>query len=350
MAREHSHVKKRRRGCLGGCLTRIVLMLGLAALLFVGAHVLGFVKSDPVTGAPSLTLERLEDFSVGGLSASDLPDFSGVTQGISGGLEDARQMAQGIEIPAWPYGVSREGLTVKTLRAGDGEAVLVCCDGYTMLVGGGSGMGAGLLSQLILCGVKHLNAVIAPCSDAEQIGALALAVTLMPPQYLLVQDSQTKGTAYNRLIGQAQRSEGTQILAAQQGLTFSLGRATVTIIGPTYKPHTDERDDGLSVRVDYGGTGVLIMGQITEAGERELIGSGARLACDALICARGGSESATGSAIVSAAAPSIALMTGREPANSVKVRLQKAGAQVYTAGEHGVMTLVSDGKNLIIKP
>ena len=341
MARaERSHVRKRRRGCLGGCLTRLVLLLGLAALLFVAGCVLGFVKNDPATGKPELSLEAL-----GSLQDIRLPqrleslDLSGVTA-----------LVQGVRLPKWPYGVSPTGLTVKTLHAGDGEAVLVCADGYTMLVGGGSGMGAGLLSQLLLCGVKHLNAVIAPCSEAEQIGALALAVTLMPPQYLLVQDSQTKGTAYNRLIAQAQRSAGTQILAAQQGLTFSLGRATITVIGPTYKPHIDERDDGLSVRVDYGDTGMVIMGQITEAGERELIGSGARLACDALICARGGSESATGAPIVSACAPSVALMTGKEPANSVKVRLQKAGAQVYAGEDCGVMTLVSDGKTMIIRP
>ena len=58
MAREaKSHVRKRRRGCISGCLTNILLLLGLAALLFVGACVLGFVKNDPETGAPSLSLD-----------------------------------------------------------------------------------------------------------------------------------------------------------------------------------------------------------------------------------------------------------------------------------------------------
>ena len=53
MAREErSHIRKRRRGCISGCLTNILLLLGLAALLFVGACVLGFVKNDPETGAP----------------------------------------------------------------------------------------------------------------------------------------------------------------------------------------------------------------------------------------------------------------------------------------------------------
>ena len=62
MAREgRSHVRKRKKGCLVGCLTNLLLVLGVAALLFVGAHVLGFVKSDPQTGAPTLRCDNLPD-------------------------------------------------------------------------------------------------------------------------------------------------------------------------------------------------------------------------------------------------------------------------------------------------
>ncbi|MGN0776336.1 MAG: ComEC/Rec2 family competence protein [Candidatus Ventricola sp.] len=331
MAREgRSHVRKRRRGCLSGCLTNILLILGLAALLFVGACVLGFVKNDPETGAPSLSL--------GGLTGLELPEIS-LPEGLTN-----------VTLPDWAYGVNKTGLTVKTLRAGSGEAVLVCADGYTMLLGGGSGMGAALTGQLLLCGVSHLNAAAAMSSDQSQIGGLPLAITLMPPQYLLFQDSQTKGTAYNRLIAQAQRNSGIQAIVPTQGLSFALGRARVTFIGPARTAHTDERDDGLSVRIDYGNTSVLIMGSITAGGERELISSRVNLDADALICALGGSEEATCAELVSAVSPDIALMTGKNPANAVKVRLTRAGAQVYTAREHGVMTLVSDGETIQIKP
>ena len=333
MAREgKSHVRKRRRGCVSGCLTNILLLLGLAALLFVGACVLGFVKNDPETGAPSLSLD-----GVAGLGNLQLPDVS-----LPEGLPD-------VTLPAWAYGVSRTGMTVKTLRAGDGEAVLVCADGYTMLLGGGSGMGVTLTGQLLLCGVSHLNAVVAMSSQQSQIGGLPLAITLMPPQYLLFQDSQTKGAAYNRLMVQAQKKGGIQAIVPQQGMSFELGRARVTFIGPARKVHTDERDDGLSVRIDYGNTSVLIMGSITASGERELISSRANLDADALICALGGSEEATCAELVSAVSPKIALMTGKNPANAVKVRLTRVGAQVYTAKEHGVMTLVSDGQTIQIK-
>ena len=329
MAREaKSHVRKRRRGCISGCLINILLILGLAALLFVGACVLGFVKNDPETGAPSLSLD-----GVAGLTNLRLPDVS---------LPD-------VTLPGWAYGVSKTGLTVKTLRAGDGEAVLVCADGYTMLLGGGSGMGVTLTGQLLLCGVSHLNAAVAMGSQQSQIGGLPLAITLMPPQYLLFQDSQTKGAAYNRLIAQAQKKSGIQAIVPEQGLSFMLGRARVTFIGPARTVHTDERDDGLSVRIDYGSTSVLVMGAITAGGERELVSSRVNLDADALICALGGSEEATCAELVSAVSPTIALMTGKSPANAVKVRLTRAGAQVYTAKEHGVMTLVSDGETIQIK-
>ena len=355
MAREQkSHVRKRRRGCLGGCLTKIILLLGLAAVLFVGACVLGIVKNDPVTGAPSLSLEGVKGLDSLNLPEIELPNIELPDVKLPDSLKNVDlaglgNIAQGVQLPGWAYGVSPTGLTVKTLRAGDGEAVLVCADGYTMLLGGGSGMGAGICAQLLLSGVKHLNAAVAMSSEQAQIGGLPLTLTLMPPQYMIFQDSQTKGTAYNRLVTTAQKSSKIQLLTPKQGLSFMLGRAQVSIIGPVRTAHKDERDDGLSVRIDYGSTSVLIMGSITAAGERELITSRVSLNADALICARGGSEEATCSELVNAVSPSIALMTGKDPANSVKVRLTRAGAQVYTAKEHGVMTLISDGQTMQIK-
>lgn len=321
---------------MGGCLMRIVLLLGLCALLFVAACVLGFVKNDPQTGKPELSLDGLSDVK--------LPESLGEIK-----LPDAAALVQGVKLPAWAYGVSPTGLTVKTLRAGDGEAVLVCADGYTMLVGGGSGMGAGLCAQLLVSGVRHLNAVVATSSQQQQIGGLPLMLRLMPPDYLLYQDSQVKGKAYNRLMETAGKVSGVQLIAPKAGLTFSLGRATVTVVGPVRTPHTDGRDDSLSIRVDYGTTSVLIAGPITKNGERELISSRVRLGADALICALGGSEEATCTEFVTAVSPKIALLTGKAPDNSVKVRLTRAGAQVYSAKEHGVMTLFSDGKTLTVR-
>lgn len=325
MGRERSRVKKHRRGCLTGCLTNLLLLLGLAALLFVGACVLGIVKNDPQTGKPSLSLENI------GLAGVTLPEIDWLE----------------LDLPAWAYTVNPSGLTVKTLRAGKGEAVLVCSDGYTMLLGAGSGTGALVSAQLLLSGVSHLHAAVAPQSSDEQIGGMKAVIPLMKPDYLFYTDTQVKSSAYNAMLAAAGK-RSTQCIAAQKGLSFSLGRATVTVVGPAARHHTQERDDGLSVRIDYGNTSVLVLGGITSAGERELVSSSVNLDVDVLIA--DGAEDTACLALVEAATPSVALLTGKSPANPVRVRLQKAGAQVYTASENGVMTVFSDGQSVSVQP
>ena len=237
MAREgRSHVRKRKKGCLVGCLTNLMLLLGVIALVFVGAHVLGFVESDPQTGAPTLKLDHLPEIRLGDFDLSQIqpPDLSGMTE----------------KLPKWAYGVNANGLTVKTLRAGDGEAVFVCADGYTMLLGAGSGTGASLCGQLLLCGANHLSAAVAMSSEDEQLGAMKLALGMTKPDYLFVPPTQTKGKAYAQMIDAAEK-QGTQIVSAAQNMTFTLGRARVTFIGPARTQHTDSRDDGLTLRIDY---------------------------------------------------------------------------------------------------
>ena len=338
MAREgekRSHIRKRKKGCLTGCLTNILLLLGVAAAIFVGAHLLGFVKTDSTTGAPTISFDNI---GIGNLPKIKLDDIS---------LPDVSEWMD--KLPKWAYHVESGGLTVKTLRAGDGEAVLVCADGYTMLLGAGSGTGVTLCAQVLLSGVNRLSAAVAMSGEDEQLGGMSLAMTLFKPEYLFIQETQIKGKAYANMIDAAEK-QGVKTVSSYQNLAFTLGRATVTFIGPARKQHTDSRDDGLSLRIDYGATSVVVMGGVTAAGEKEIVSSKANVECNALIAARGGSDAATCAELAAAAQPQTAFLTGKEPANSVRIRLQKAGAQVYAAKENGVMTLFSDGQTLTVTP
>ena len=197
--------------------------------------------------------------------------------------------------------------------------------------------------------MNHLSAAVAMGSEDEQLGAMKMALGLTRPDYLFVPPTQTKGKAYAQMIDAAEK-RGTQIVSATQNMAFTLGRARVTFIGPARTQHTDSRDDGLTLRIDYGETSAVVTGCITASGEKEIVSSGAAVKCDALIAARGGSEAATCTEWVEAAKPGVALVTGKNPANSVRIRLQKAGATVYAAKENGVMTLYSDGQKITVQP
>lgn len=324
-----SYVRRRRRGCTG-CLLRAVLLLGVLSLLLVGACTVGLIRIDAQTGAPVLSPESIDLSALSKIDLSALPkiDLSGFSL---------------------PGTVRSEGMTVKTLRAGKGEAVLVCCDGYTMLLGGGE---SGLMTaaQMLLSGVNRLHVAAVMDADKAQIGGLPLAISLGKPDYLLCPARQTKTDAYNAVLQAAGGVDGLTAIAPKQGQTFALGRGWVTIVGPGPAPHVDEHDDGLSVRIDYGSTSVLILGQITVTGESELVSSGANLDADVLICAQGGEDGATSARLIQAVTPAHALLTSREPSNDIRMRLDRAGAQVYAARENGGMTVYSDGTRIEVEP
>ena len=316
MGRDKKSRVIRRRGCLGGCLSRLLLLLGLAALLFVAA-------------------------TQAGLLPGTQPASDGTTS--AAGTRGRWLQALGGLIQPGAYRLEASGLTLKTLRAGKGEAVLVCMDGYTMLLGGGSGTwGTGL--QLLMCGVNRLDAAIAMSCAEEQLGGMPFALQIARPSWVFYPDTQTRGKAYASTMREA---GSAQLVAAHAGMSFTLGRGTVRFLGPVYTHHTDERDDGLSLRIDYGGCSFLILGGITEGGERELLASeyADLLDADVLVCALGGAEGATCQPLIEAVSPKIALCTG-EASWQAKARLERAGAQVYSSQQTPVITVRSDGVTL----
>ena len=106
MAKEkRSHVRRGSGGCFG-CLTRILVLLGLAALLFVGACFTGIIRND-TDGRPVLSL--------GDVSLPELPSVGEIRAGTGG-----------FSLPGWAYNLNAEGLTVKALRAGKGGAGCRC--------------------------------------------------------------------------------------------------------------------------------------------------------------------------------------------------------------------------------
>ena len=322
MAREKRSRIRRRGGCFVGCLTRLIALLGFAALIFVAAHLLGFVQTDEETGRPVLNL---------GGGAVALP-----SGGQGGGFAN---------LPSWPYGIRSEGMTLKVLRGGEGQALLLCCDGYTALIGGGSSrFGAGL--QMLLCGAFRLDAALAPASGQKDAAGLAFAVGIGHPAYLFYTDTQTRTGAWQNLLRAAKDAD---CLVPTPGMSFTLGRGTVTFLGPVRTGHPEEEDDSLSLRVDYGDTGVLIPGGITGAGEAELLASGANLKANVLITAGDGRGGATGERWIAAAAPEFALLTG-DVSESVRGRLTQGGAKVFSLSEYGVMTVYSDGSDVQVIP
>ena len=84
----------------------------------------------------------------------------------------------------------------------------------------------------------------------------------------------------------------------------------MTFIGPARTQHTDSRDDGLTLRIDYGETSAVVTGCITASGEKGISLRRGGQVRRADRRARG-SEAATCTEWVEAAKPGVALVTGK---------------------------------------
>lgn len=325
MAKEkRSRVQRGSGGCFG-CLTRILVLLGLAALLFVGACFTGIIRND-TDGRPVLSL--------GDVSLPELPSVGEIRAGTGG-----------FSLPGWAYNLNAEGLTVKALRAGKGGAVLVCCNGYTVLLNAGSDRYAAGV-QMLLCRINRLDAVVAMDSSDENLGGMAFAMKLGKPAYLFYPDTQTRSRAFEEMTASA---AGIETVVPKPGMAFNLGGARVTFVGPVYTHHKSDGDDSLSLRIDYGDTGILLTGPIGAEGERELMDSGAGLEATVLIRSSESAQDPMSAAFATAVSPRAVIAAG-EISWQTKGRLEQAGATVYSTRQSGVITLTSDGQTWRIAP
>ena len=300
--------------------------MGLLAALFTALSKFGMITNDP-SGKPAIRFF--------------LNDLDGrKEQG-----ERAEDKGPSRFIPSWPYAVHNTGLVIKVLRAGSGEALLVVADGYSLLLGAGSGawqVGA----QLSLCGVRRLQAAVALSTEEAYLGGMPYVARAHAPSYLFYPPMQTNSLALEKT--KPLLAEGAMYPAAL-GMSFNLGRAVVTFIGPAHTGHVDPRDDGLSLSIDYETTTALVLGNITSGAEQELLEAGLLPKADVLICANGGDETATSAGCIAAVRPKIAVCTGNADWK-VKARLEQVGADVYTTQENGVITLYTAGDQWKVFP
>ena len=234
---------------------------------------------------------------------------------------------------------------VKALRAGKGGAVLVCCNGYTMLLNAGSDRYAAGV-QMLLCRINRLDAVVAMDSSDENLGGMAFAMKLGKPAYLFYPDTQTRSRAFEEMTASA---SGIETVVPKPGTAFNLGGARVTFVGPVYTHHKSDGDDSLSLRIDYGDTGILLTGPIGAEGERELMDSGAGLEATVLIRSSESAQDPMSAAFATAVSPRAVIAAG-EISWQTKGRLEQAGATVYSTRQSGVITLTSDGQTWRIAP
>jgi competence protein ComEC len=260
--------------------------------------------------------------------------------------------------PAVLGGGSGNTLRATFFDVGQGDSCLLeLPGGPVVLVDGGetsAHAGERIIAPFLEArGLDRLDAVVATHSDSDHIGGLPEVFGELTVGWLIEGPTQSDSQAYRRLVGAAEREPARrETVFAGDWIEAPMGARLLFLHPPRGAAYSNSNNQSLVLMADWRECEILIAGDVERAAERDLLASGADLACDVFKVSHHGSALATSEAFLERARPRLAVIScGRNnpyghPAPEVVERLTSAGITVARTDRDGAVTVRSDGRSL----
>ena len=239
------------------------------------------------------------------------------------------------------------------LNVGEGDAAVVFCDGYAMMIDGGPAKKSDYIYSFLKDhGVERLDYVIATHPDADHIGGLERVINAYHPDtiyYAAVPDGIEERTPLHTRLMDAVERVGAAMYEASDGALFRLGSAQVEIY-PLDVMSDNGNDYSLITRVSFGEERLLFMGDTLEAAHNALLDSGRDMTATVIKMSHHGGKVNTTRKLLRAVNPKAAILTcGTEnpyhhPHADTLAALEAFGIPYYRTDVCGDMILRFDGR------
>ena len=250
--------------------------------------------------------------------------------------------------------VSGKGLTVQFLDVGQADCALLSCDGEYLLIDGGNRDDSQLVvSFLEQQGVQELSAVVCTHAHEDHVGGLPAVLAVYPTKAVYAPTKTYSSNIFDKFVYYTDQ-QGLEITIPAPGDQFSLGQATVTVLGPV-KSYAEANNTSIVLRVDYGETVFLFTGDMETDAENDMLDYWeGRLdwQADVLKVGHHGSNTSTGYRFLNAVNPEYGVISvgkGNDyghPHKEPLSRLRQAGVTILRTDELGAIQAVSDGKEV----
>jgi competence protein ComEC len=248
-------------------------------------------------------------------------------------------------------------LAVHVLNVGKADSIFAECGGHCLLVDGGTAdCGENVASYLRQRGVKSLDCVFNTHPDSDHIGGLKtvlLSFTVKRycspslPRNLIPNSTEYLG------VQAALKSKNIHAEHPKAGSSFSIGSLHVEVLGPV-RTGNSTNNNSIVLKLIYGKTRFLLMGDAEKEEEKTLLATGADLAADVLKAGHHGSDTSTTQEFLDAVRPKYAAISVGNDSNNlpkatVSRRFAEAGISVFRTDIHGTIIFLSDGNSISIK-
>ncbi|MDK2882021.1 MAG: competence protein ComEC [Bacillota bacterium] len=244
-------------------------------------------------------------------------------------------------------------LKVHYLDVGQADSILVEFPGKKALLidGGNADDGARIVKYLQENGIRTLAAVVATHPHEDHIGGLVQVLSNLEVSKFYLPRRATTTRTYSNLLA-ALQEKGIPVYEAKAGTRIEVGpEVRATFLGPVRLDYGDLNDASAVLKLEYGQTSFLFMGDAGEAAEKDLVEHGG-LRADVLKVGHHGSASASSSAFLNVVKPRLAVISvGKDndyghPSPETLRRLRMVGATILRTDEAGNIVIVSDGEKV----
>jgi len=231
---------------------------------------------------------------------------------------------------------------------GQGDAILIQSpDGKNALIDGGE-PNSGTLQYLQIHGIKQLDLMIATHPHSDHIGGLVDILLAIPVNRVVTNGQIYTSPTYEQFIDGIKKAKAIYS-EVKQGDKIYFGDLDFYVLSPVSIQGNDLNENSLVLRLVYGKTSFLFMGDAGALTEGEILSSHITVQADVLKVGHHGSDSGSTPAFLSAVHPTIAIyMAGRKndfgfPHLSTINNLKAIGAEIYGTDKNGTIIITSDG-------
>lgn len=248
-------------------------------------------------------------------------------------------------------------LRVHYIDVGQGDSILIQIKNKSLLIDAGDKDHKGnLKSYLKKQGVKKLDYVVATHPHEDHIGGMTEIINNFQVGKFYAPKKTTTTAAFEDMVT-ALKKNNNKIIIGKAGVSFSLDdNVECEMLAPNSSDYGN-KDNNYSavVKITYGNTKFLFMGDAEKLSEKEIISAKSDLACDVLKVGHHGSSSSTSKEFLEKVNPKIAVIScGKDndyghPHKETLASLKGINAKIYRTDLDGSILLISDGKKVIKK-
>lgn len=242
---------------------------------------------------------------------------------------------------------------VKFIDVGQGDATLICSNGYSAIIDTGiSDSASDICAVLDNCGVDTLDVMVLTHLDDDHIGGAKKVIEIYSPKNLILPEIsvESDGLATAHLVVGKVTDYGGNIYTATAGMNFEIGDFKATVLAH-FSEQDKENNRSIVMMTEIDQIKFLLTGDIEKKAEYELLNEGLNLDCDVLKVAHHGSNSSSSDDFLKSSKPKYAVISVGEdniykmPHSKVLSNLQYYGANIYRTDMNGDITFyVNDGE------